>query len=93
MASHDVPSTLPELPLDAHKGTAGRILCLCGSAMMPGAAQLVVRAAQRAGGGLVTLAIFDRGLVDAIAPTTPEVTYLDLSRSKDLYAGRLPREI
>ena len=31
---------LPQLPPDAHKGTAGRVLLLCGSAWMPGAAVL-----------------------------------------------------
>ena len=59
----------------------------------PGAAQLVVRAAQRGGAGLVTLAVMQTELFDRVAPFTPETIYLDVSRTKDLYAGRLPREI
>lgn len=87
------PAPPPPLPDDAHKGDAGRLLCLCGSPTMPGAALLVVRAAHRAGCGLVTLGLFQRELLSCIAPASPETTYLDLSRSKDLFAGRLPREI
>jgi len=60
---------------------------------MPGAAQLVVRAAQRAGAGLVTLAVMQTELFDRVAPYTPETIFLDCSRTKDLYVGRLPREI
>ncbi len=60
---------------------------------MPGAAQLVVRAAHRGGAGLVTLAVMQTELFDRVAPYTPETIYLDVSRTKDLYAGRLPREI
>ncbi len=60
---------------------------------MPGAAALSVRAAQRAGAGLVTLAVFEPSVIAAVSPAAPEVTYLDLSRSKDLFAGRIPREV
>lgn len=62
-----LPPLPPELPRDAHKGTAGRILVLAGSAWMPGAAVLCVRAAQRAGAGLVTLACTD----DVLRHVTP----------------------
>lgn len=93
MSAPQAPTPPPPLPEEAHKGTAGRLLCLCGSATMPGAAQLVLRAAQRAGAGLVTLGVFQRELIAMVAPGVPEATYLDLSRTKDLYAGRLPIEI
>jgi NAD(P)H-hydrate epimerase len=81
------------LPADAHKGQAGRVLCICGSPAMPGAATLVVRAAQRAGAGLVTLVVFQRELIAAVSPCSPETLFLDVSRTQDLFAGRLPREI
>ena len=71
----------------------GKVLCLAGSPEMPGAAQLTVRAAQRGGAGLVALAIFQTEMVDRITPNVPEAVFLDVSRTKDLYAGRLPREI
>ena len=69
----------PELELDAHKGDAGRVLCLCGSETMPGAAILVLRAAQRAGAGLVTLACLDRSLLGVVPPQVPEAVYVDWS--------------
>lgn len=44
-------------PLDSHKGTFGRVLAVCGSVGMAGAALLAVRAAQRCGAGLVAAAL------------------------------------
>lgn len=85
------PIAPPCLPDAAHKGQAGRILCLCGSTEMPGAAVLSVRAAQRAGAGLVTLAVFAKELIQMVSAHSPETLYLDLSRTQDLFAGRLPR--
>ena len=87
------PKAPPAFPIDAHKGMVGKVLCLAGSPEMPGAAQLTVRAAQRGGAGLVALAIFQTEMVDRITPTVPEAIFLDVSRTRDLYAGRLPREI
>ena len=75
------PRPPPRLPPDAHKGTAGRVLCVVGSAAMPGAAILVVRAAQRAGAGLVTLGCLDRELAAVVPPAAPEAVLLDLSQS------------
>lgn len=89
----DRPLAPPPLGELAHKGTAGRVLVLAGCETMPGAAILVVRAAQRAGAGLVTLATFDKAAIHATAIAVPEAVYLDLSRSKDLIAGRLPAQL
>ncbi|MDF1838800.1 MAG: NAD(P)H-hydrate dehydratase [Planctomycetota bacterium] len=87
------PKAPPAFPANAHKGMVGKVLCLAGSPEMPGAAQLTLRAAQRGGAGLVALAIFQTEMVDRITPTVPEAVFLDVSRTRDLYAGRLPREI
>ncbi len=87
------PIAPPSLPVQAHKGTVGTVLCLAGSPEMPGAAQLTIRAAQRGGAGLVALAIFQTEMVDRITPTVPEAIFVDVSRTRDLYAGRLPQEI
>jgi len=69
------PNAPPELPLDAHKGVAGRVLLACGSAWMPGAATLSARGAQRAGAGLVRLWCRDRELVGLVAPAVPEAVF------------------
>jgi NAD(P)H-hydrate epimerase len=49
--------TLPERARDAHKGDFGRVLIVAGSTGMTGAGCMAARAAQRAGAGLVTLAV------------------------------------
>jgi NAD(P)H-hydrate epimerase len=69
------PPPPPELPLDAHKGTAGRVLLACGSAWMPGAAILAARAAQRAGAGLVRVWCRDPELVAIVAAAVPEAVF------------------
>jgi len=45
--------SFPPLPIDAHKGTRGRVVILGGDAGMTGAARLAARAAFGAGAGLV----------------------------------------
>ena len=51
----DVAAWLPPRGLAAHKGSAGRVLCLAGSPGKTGAALLSARGALRAGAGLVTI--------------------------------------
>lgn len=48
---------MPQRPLTAHKGSAGRLVIAAGARGMGGAAVLVTRAALRAGAGLVTLCL------------------------------------
>jgi hydroxyethylthiazole kinase-like uncharacterized protein yjeF len=69
----------PSLAEDAHKGDAGRVLCLVGSRLMPGAAVLVARAAQRAGAGLVCVGAREREVLAAVAVAAPEAVHLDLA--------------
>jgi hydroxyethylthiazole kinase-like uncharacterized protein yjeF len=69
----------PNLPDDAHKGTAGRVLCVVGSRWMPGAAILVARAASRAGAGLVTVGARDSEVLAHLPAAAPEAVLLDLS--------------
>ncbi len=68
----------PGLAPDAHKGDAGRLVCVAGSASMPGAAILVGRAAYRAGAGLVFLAARERVLLEIVPAAVPELVYLEL---------------
>ena len=84
------PLSIPDLAADAHKGDAGRLLCFCGSRDMPGASILAVRAAQRAGAGLVTLACFSENLMQLLPLAAPEAVLLDFSESEDLVTGKLP---
>jgi NAD(P)H-hydrate epimerase len=53
----DVASALPPRDPAAHKGTFGHVLVIAGSVGKTGAASLTSQAAQRAGAGLVTLAV------------------------------------
>ena len=68
----------PALAQDAHKGDAGRVLCLVGSETMPGAAVLCARAAQRAGAGLVAVGCLDANLLTVVPSTAPEAVLVDL---------------
>lgn len=54
------------------------MLAFVGSRWMPGAAILVARAAQRAGAGLVSLAVPDASLVAPLVAAAPEATFLPL---------------
>lgn len=72
-------ASLPALPVDAHKGTAGRVLCVVGSRTMPGAAILVARAAQRAGAGLVCVGALDAELFLTLPVAAPEAVLVDLT--------------
>ncbi len=56
--SYDIKENMPKLPprrTDSHKGTFGRLLCVCGSVGMAGAAYLCAKAAYRSGVGLVEI--------------------------------------
>ena len=68
-------------PADSHKGTFGRVLLLCGSRGMAGAAMLCARGALRCGAGLVELAI-PESLYPILAPALPEAVFLLLSEQE-----------
>lgn len=53
----DAFAILPDRPVDAHKGTFGRLLLIGGSENMPGAPQLMSLGALRSGAGLVFLSV------------------------------------
>ncbi len=76
-----VRTLLPARPLDANKGTFGRLLVVAGSESYIGAAYLACAAAIRAGAGLVTLAA-PASISPVIAAQLPEVTHLRLRESE-----------
>jgi len=73
-------SVLPERPLQANKGSFGRVLVVAGSINYIGAAYLACSGAIRAGAGLVTLATAT-SLQPILASKLTEVTYLPLLES------------
>jgi len=85
-------SVLPERPLQANKGSFGRVLVVAGSINYAGAAYLACSGAIRVGAGLVTLATY-ASLLPVLAAKLTEVTYLPLPESQpgiiSLRAARL----
>jgi len=73
----EIRSRLGPRPLDAHKGSFGKVLVVAGSSNYVGAPALAARAAYRSGAGLVTLAA-PGPLHTALASQLPEATYLTL---------------
>ena len=72
-----VKSVLPKRPVDANKGSFGKVLVAAGSVNYVGAAYLACAAATRVGTGLVTLATIS-SLQTALAAKLTEVTYVIL---------------
>lgn len=70
-----VRSLLPARPLDAHKGTFGRVMVVGGSPNYTGAPYMAAVAAGRVGAGLVTLAV-PQVIQPAIAAKAVETTFL-----------------
>lgn len=66
-----VKSLLPVRFPESNKGDFGRLLCICGSGEMPGAACFAVRAATKCGVGLIEAAI-PESIYNAIVPNVPE---------------------
>jgi NAD(P)H-hydrate epimerase len=76
-----VKSVLPERPLQANKGSFGRVLVVAGSINYIGAAYLACSGAIRVGAGLVTLATAT-SLQPILASKLTEVTYFPLPESR-----------
>ncbi|MFQ5996570.1 MAG: NAD(P)H-hydrate dehydratase [Dehalococcoidales bacterium] len=74
-------TTLPERPLNANKGTFGRVLVVAGSINYIGAAYLACSGTMRVGAGLVTLATA-ASLQPVLATKLTETTYLPLPESQ-----------
>ncbi|MBR1864617.1 MAG: NAD(P)H-hydrate dehydratase [Ruminococcus sp.] len=73
---------LPKRPPDGHKGTFGKLICLCGSEHYIGAAGLSVTAALRTGAGLVEL-FTPRRTASALAAGLYECIYTAAPSDED----------
>jgi len=73
--------TLPQRPLNAHKGSFGRVLVIAGSVNYIGAAYLACMGAARVGAGLVTLATAT-SLQPILASKLTEITYIPLPEAE-----------
>lgn len=73
---HNLPS-LPPRPERSHKGSFGRVLCVCGSVGMCGAAYLTAHAAYRVGAGLVRILTpkENRVILQTLLPEALVTTY------------------
>ncbi len=76
-----VRSALPKRPLDANKGSFGRVLVVAGSINYIGAAYLACMGAARVGAGLVTLSTAS-SLQPVLAAKLTEVTYAPLPEAE-----------
>lgn len=74
-----LPIPPPSLASDAHKGDAGRVFVVAGQHYMPGSAVLCIRAAHRAGAGLVGLWGTHESVLRAAAVSSPETIHFDSS--------------
>lgn len=81
-----VRTLLPRRAMDAHKGDCGRMLAICGSYSMPGAALMCASAALRSGVGLVCMAIPENAY-SFVAGRLYEPTYLPLPCKDDKLDG------
>lgn len=79
----------------SNKGDYGRLLCICGSYGMAGAALLSIRAALRCGAGLVYAAL-PESIYPIVASQAPEAVYIPLKEESSLTekdAGRLREKL
>ena len=72
-----VKSFLPPRPNDAHKGTFGKLLCVCGCSNYRGAAAISTLAALRTGVGLVNFCTVDE-VISSLSSSIYEATYTRL---------------
>ncbi|TAK35583.1 MAG: NAD(P)H-hydrate dehydratase [Chloroflexota bacterium] len=76
--AEQISDTLPARPLEANKGTFGRLIVVAGSASYVGAAALAAAAATRVGAGLVTVAA-PSSIYPILAAKLTETTFLPLA--------------
>jgi len=77
-----IKKSMGSRPPDAHKGSTGHLLALCGSSGKSGAAAMTALSAMRAGAGLVTLGV-PESLNSVLEPQATEVMTFPLPETKE----------
>lgn len=73
---------LPARKPDSHKGSYGKLLCVCGCNQYRGAAALAVEGALRAGAGVLTLASIEP-VLQGVGARCPEAVFLPCRTGED----------
>lgn len=75
--NNSVLALLPDRPAESNKGTFGRVLCVCGSQGMSGAAYFAAKAAYRMGAGLVEILtpLSERQILQTLIPEAIVTAY------------------
>lgn len=73
---------IPKRKPDSNKGDFGRLLCITGSAAMPGACLMSTKAALRSGAGLVTAATAAQN-IPTLYPSAPEAVFAGLETDEN----------
>ncbi len=86
-------SLMPARPQKSNKGTFGRVLCICGSHSMAGAAYLSAKAALRTGSGLVEILTpeCNRTVLQTLLPEAIVTVYDSDNVSEDIIDSALSR--
>ncbi len=77
-----VKDKLPKRAKDANKGDFGKLLCVCGSKNMPGAADLCIGSALRSGVGIVRAAVIE-DVKNSVSSKISECTYCVCPKTSD----------
>ncbi len=89
----DLETMLPARPVRSNKGTFGRVLIICGSTGMAGAAHLAAQAAYRAGAGLVEILTpaKNRTILQQLVPEAILTCYTDFSKLRKVIKAAVRR--
>lgn len=91
ISNKDVKKSFLPIDFNAHKGTFGRLLTICGSFDMPGAAVICAKGALKTGAGLVKC-LFPKSIYPVMTSHLTQSTFVPVTENeqKTLSMGSLP---